>query len=149
LLDEEIIMDFDKFDEYVKSDERNREMEDPDALGVHDNEGCGDNYSIYLEIDEENTIRDASYQTNGCPFGKATCEIATEVATGLTLEQAEALTTDDIEEQIDGYPPRRRTYPQQVLTTFRKALNNYDDTLGVPVDDPIEPLDDEVEVPSG
>lgn len=140
-------MDFDLFDEYVKTDERNQEMDNPDALGVHDNEGCGDHYSIYLSIDDD-VIQDASYQTNGCPFGKATCEITTELAVGKTLEEAESLTTDDVEAQIDGYPPRRRTYPQQVLTTFRKALNNYDDSLAVPVDDPIEPLDDEVEVPT-
>lgn len=141
-------MNFDKFDEYVKSDERNHEMEEPDALGVHDNEGCGDNYAIHLEIDGDGIIREASYQTNGCPFGKATCEITTEIVTGKSVDDAEQMTTDDIEAMIDGYPPRRRTYPQQVLTTLRKALNNYDDELAVPVDEPIEPLDDEVEVPS-
>jgi len=141
-------MNFDKFDEYVKSDERNHEMDEPDALGVHDNEGCGDNYSIYLEI-TDGVITESSYQTNGCPFGKATCEITTEQVTGMTLKEAEEMTTDDIEEAIDGYPPRRRTYPQQVLTTLRKALNNYDDTLAVPVDHPIEPLDEEIEVPTG
>lgn len=142
-------MDFDKFDSYVKSDERNYEMDNSDALGTHDNEGCGDNYSVYLKVDENGVITDSSYQTNGCPFGKATCEIATERVIGLTLKEAEAMTTDDIEEAIDGYPPRRRTYPQQVLTTLRKALNNYDDNLAVPVDDPVEPLDDEIEVPTG
>ncbi|MFB6347457.1 MAG: iron-sulfur cluster assembly scaffold protein, partial [bacterium] len=130
-------MDFDKFDEYVKSDENNREIEDPTAVGTHDNEGCGDHYQIFLDIDDEGTIRDSAYQTNGCPFGKATCEITTEVTKGLSLEDAEQLTTDDIEAKIDGYPPRRRTYPQQVLTTLRKALNDYDDSLAVPVDDPI------------
>jgi len=140
-------MDFDKFDAYVKKDENNRELDEPSAVGVHENSGCADNYTIYLSVSDDGVIEDGSYNTDGCPFGKATCEITTEIAQGLTLEEAESLTTDDIESMIDGYPPRRRTYPQQVLTAFRKALNDYDSQLAVPVDEPVEPLDDEVEVP--
>lgn len=141
-------MDFDKFDAYVKKDENNREMEDPTAVAVHENSGCADNYTIYLKISDQDVITDASYQTDGCPFGKASCEITTELATGITLEEAEALTTDEIEAVIDGYPPRRRTYPQQVLTALRKALNNFDGSLALPVDEPVEELDEEIEVRS-
>jgi len=140
-------VDFDRFDAYVQRDENNRAMEDPDAVGVHENAGCADSYTLYLTIDD-GVIRDSSYQTDGCPFGKATCEIATELVRGLSLPEAEALSTDDIEAVIDGYPPRRRTYPQQVLTALRKALNDYDDSLALPVDAPVEELDDEIEVPS-
>lgn len=141
-------MDFDQFDEYVKSDENNRELDNADAVGIHDNDGCGDHYTIYMRT-EAGTIEDCTYQTDGCPFGKATCEITTQLATGMSLNEAEKLTTDDIEAQIDGYPPRRRSYPQQVLTTLRKTLNDYDESLALPVDEPIVPLDDEVEVPTG
>lgn len=141
-------MDFDKFDNYVKKDANNRAIEEPSAVAVHTNSGCADNYTIYLDISDQGVIEDSSYETDGCPFGKASCEITTELAQGLTLSQAENLTTDDIEAQIDGYPPRRRTYPQQVLTAFRKALNEYDDNLGIPVDDPIEDLDEDVDVPA-
>ncbi|MFB6344487.1 MAG: iron-sulfur cluster assembly scaffold protein [bacterium] len=140
-------MDFDKFDDYVKKDTNNREIDDPDGVGVHNNEGCADNYTIYLKVTEDGIIEDSSYQTDGCPFGKASCEITTELVSGMSLEQAEDLDTDAIEEVIDGYPPRRRTYPQQVLTALRKALNNYDSNLATPVDDPVEPLDDDIEVP--
>lgn len=140
-------MDFDKFDDYVKKDENNRKIEDPTAVGVHENSGCADNYTIFLSISDDGIIEDSAYQTDGCPFGKASCEITTELATGLSLEEAENLETDDIEEQIDGYPPRRRTYPQQVLTTLRKALNDYNRELAIPVDEPVEPLDEEIEMP--
>ncbi len=140
-------MDFDQFDAYVKQDENNRIIDDAEAVGVHENSGCADNYTIFLKISDDGLIEDSAYQTDGCPFGKATCEITTELVQGLSLSKAEQLETDDIEGEIDGYPPRRRTYPQQVLTAFRKALNNYDPELAVPVDDPVEPLDDEVEVP--
>lgn len=140
-------MDFDKFDEYVKKDDNNREIEDPDGVGVHNNSGCADNYTIYLKISNDGVIEDSSYITDGCPFGKATCEITTEITKGLTLDDIEDLTTDDIEAKIDGYPPRRRTYPQQVLTALRKAVNNHDSNLATPVDKPVEPLDEDVEVP--
>lgn len=140
-------MDFDEFDAYVKKDENNRTIDDAEAVGVHENSGCADNYTIFLKISDDGVIEDSAYQTDGCPFGKATCEITTELAQGLSLTEAEQLKTDDIEEKIDGFPPRRRTYPQQVLTTLRKALNDYDSDLGTPVDEPVEPLDDEVEVP--
>ncbi len=140
-------MDFDRFDEYVKKDENNREIQNPSAIGIHENEGCADNYTIYLTVSDDGVIEDSAYQTDGCPFGKATCEITTEIAKGLSLKEAEALETDDIEAVIEGFPPRRRTYPQQVLTAFRKALKDYDAKLADPVDAPIEPLEDEVEIP--
>jgi NifU-like protein involved in Fe-S cluster formation len=134
-------MNFDKFDAYVKKDKNNRSLDEPNAVAVHTNSGCADNYTIYLNISDRDIIEESTYETDGCPFGKASCEITTELAHGLTLSEAEQLTTDEIEAQIDGYPPRRRTYPQQVLTAFRKALNNYDETLALPVDEPIEDLD--------
>lgn len=142
-------MDFDKFDAYVKQDENNRELDDPSAVGVHENSGCADNYTIYLDINDDEVIQDSSYQTDGCPFGKASCEIATELVQGRSLDEVESMTTDDIEAAIDGYPPRRRTYPQQVLVAVRKALQDYDPDRAQPVDDPVEPLDDEIpeEVP--
>ncbi len=139
-------MNFDKFDEYVKSDDNNRVLEDSSAKAIHTNSGCADNYTIFIKVTADGVIEDSSYQTDGCPFGKASCEITTELASGLTLTEAEALDTDDIEAEIDGYPPRRRTYPQQVLTAFRKALNDYDDQLGLPVDEPIEELDETVDL---
>ncbi len=142
-------MDFDKFDAYVKKDENNRTIENPTAVGIHENSGCADNYTIYLQIDEDDTVVDSAYQTDGCPFGKASCEIATEIVRDKSVREIEGLTTEDIEEVIDGYPPRRRTYPQQVLVAVRKALQDYDPDLANPVDAPVEPLDDEIpeEVP--
>jgi NifU-like protein involved in Fe-S cluster formation len=101
-----------------------REMDDADVVSNYRNQGCGDGYRIFLKV-EDGTIVDASYTTTGCGFGLASLALVTELAKGKTLEEAENITTDDIEAGLDGFPPRRKNYPQSALEAFQQALEDF------------------------
>lgn len=110
-----------------------REMEDATVVSNYRNQGCGDGYRIFLKV-EDRTIRDASYTTTGCGFGLAALAIVTELAKGKTLDEAERLTTDDINAGLDGFPPRRQNYPISALEAFHQALKDYRAGRGVPAE---------------
>ncbi|MEE8336576.1 MAG: iron-sulfur cluster assembly scaffold protein [Dehalococcoidia bacterium] len=85
-------------------------MEGADAEGFVTNPVCGDSMRLFLRIDgrgdgdAETRIAAASFLTSGCPASIATSSVATELLTGLTLSEAEALTRDDFAEAVGGLP---------------------------------------------
>ncbi|HVT45888.1 MAG TPA: iron-sulfur cluster assembly scaffold protein [Thermoanaerobaculia bacterium] len=122
------------FETYQKiNDEKTnfREMDDADVVSDYRNQGCGDGYRIYLKISEDRII-DASYTTTGCGFGLVALALATELAKGRTIDEAGAITTDEIEAGLDGFPPRRKNYPISALEALQKALEDFRAGRGTP-----------------
>ena len=117
-------MNFEKYQQLNDGKVNFREMDDASVVSNYRNQGCGDGYRVFLRI-EDDRIVDASYTTTGCGFGLASLAIVTEVAKGKTLEEAERITTDDIEAGLDGFPPRRKNYPVSALEAFRQALDDF------------------------
>lgn len=60
-----------------------------EALG--NNPMCGDALVIYLNMGDDQTISDVSFQGKGCAISTASASMMTEILTGKTVEQAEAL----------------------------------------------------------
>ncbi len=118
-------MDFPKFQELVTNRHGFAQMEQPTATGEYFSDSCGDMYTFYLKIGEGERIDDISYFTTGCGFGVATCAIVTSLAKGKTVDEAEQLTTKEIEDYLGGYPERKRDYPERVLEALRITLGNY------------------------
>lgn len=116
-------MNFEKYREINDQKINFGEMDEADVVSDYRNQGCGDGYRIYLRYDGER-IADASYTTTGCGFGLAALAIVTELAKGKTLEEARAISTDDINAGLDGFPPRRQNYPESALEAFRQALED-------------------------
>lgn len=52
---------------------------------------CGDNVTVYLIIDENNVIKDISFQGSGCAISKASASLMTSMLKGKTVEEAEKL----------------------------------------------------------
>jgi uncharacterized protein YjbI with pentapeptide repeats len=124
-------MNFEKYQQ-INEEKRNfREMDDASVASNYRNQGCGDGYRVFLKI-EDDRIVDASYTTTGCGFGLASLALVTELAKGKTLGEAEAITTDDIEAGLDGFPPRRKNYPEAALEAFQQALDDYRQGKGAP-----------------
>ena len=87
-------------------------MIDAHAEGFVTNPVCGDSMRLFLRIQAEDSengagqerIVAASFLTSGCPASIATSSVATEMVTGLTLSEAEALTRHDYAEALGGLP---------------------------------------------
>ena len=134
-----IIMDFERFKEINDQRLNYREMEDATVVSSYRNVGCGDGYRLYLKIDETSPVKnitDASYTTTGCGFGLASLAIATEWVKGRTLEEAEAITAEDIEKLFE-FPERRKNYPQSAVEALQKAVYDYKNNSGIKPEDRI------------
>jgi NifU-like protein involved in Fe-S cluster formation len=82
-------------------------------------------YNFFLKIGPGAIIEDISYFTTGCGFGTATCSLVVDLAKGKTVEEAAAIGTDDIERALDGYPEKKKDYPQRALEALHVALDDY------------------------
>ena len=61
------------------------EIENASGMGTVGNPKCGDIMRIYLDIDENQIIRDVKFKTFGCGAAVATSSMATELVKGKTL----------------------------------------------------------------
>ena len=81
------------------------EIEDASGVGTVGNEKCGDIMRIYLDVDENQVIRDCKFKTFGCGAAVATSSMATELVKGKTVEEALKITNVAVMEALDGLPP--------------------------------------------
>lgn len=85
------------------------EIEDASGVGTVGNAKCGDIMRMYLDIDENQVIRDCKFKTFGCGAAVATSSMATELVKGKTIYEALQITNKAVMEALDGLPPVRYT----------------------------------------
>lgn len=81
------------------------ELENPSGMGTVGNAKCGDIMRIYLDIDENQIIRDVKFKTFGCGAAVATSSMATELVRGKNIREAMQITNQAVAEALDGLPP--------------------------------------------
>lgn len=81
------------------------EIEDASGVGTVGNAKCGDIMRMYLDIDENQVIRDCKFKTFGCGAAVATSSMATEMVIGKTVQEALEVTNVAVMEALDGLPP--------------------------------------------
>ena len=64
------------------------ELENASGVGTVGNAKCGDIMRIYLDIDENQIIRDVKFKTFGCGAAVATSSMATELVKGKNIQEA-------------------------------------------------------------
>ncbi len=77
--------------DHSKAPRNFREMEDATREADGFNPLCGDKLHLYLKIDDDGIIRDASFKGSGCAISTASASIMTSMLKGQTLEQAKNL----------------------------------------------------------
>ena len=101
------------------------EMQDPDAVGYQTNPVCGDTMRLMLRI-SDSTIRQAMFQTSGCPASIAASSICTEMITGRRLEEVRDLRKEDIAEALGGLPASKVHCSVLAADALRKAIADYE-----------------------
>jgi nitrogen fixation protein NifU and related proteins len=99
-------------------------LEDANARGYQMNPVCGDVLSLMLRI-QDGRIAEARFMTEGCTASVATSSILTEMVTGLTLEEAEELTHEDINDAVGGLPASKLHSAALVIGALKQALAGY------------------------
>lgn len=80
------------------------ELENANGVGTVGNAKCGDIMRIYLDIDDNQIIRDVKFKTFGCGAAIATSSMATELVKGKSIEEALEITNKTVMEALDGLP---------------------------------------------
>ena len=80
------------------------EIENASGVGTVGNAKCGDIMRIYLDVDDNQIIRDW-FKTFGCGAAVATSSMATEMVIGKTVQEALEVTNVAVMEALDGLPP--------------------------------------------
>ena len=65
-------------------------MADADGVGRAINEACSDVVTMYIRVDSDR-IADVSFKAQGCVACIASASVTTELAQGLTLDEARAM----------------------------------------------------------
>ena len=94
--------------------------------------GHGETVEFFLLL-EGDTIADCSFQTDGCAATLACASAATELAAGLTLDEAPfAVTAERILQALDGLPAGNVHCSALVAQAFRSAVADARDTAAEP-----------------
>lgn len=89
--------------------------------GVAGDPGGGPYVTLWFRV-EGATIREASYETYGCPAAVACASLTVEVLRGRTIAQALSLTADDLMLIIGGLPPGKEDCPARTILALRRAF---------------------------
>jgi nitrogen fixation NifU-like protein len=66
-------------------------LEHATHVGEGYNPLCGDRVKVYLGVDGDNRIRDIKFEGKGCAISQASASLMTDMLTGRTVDEAEAL----------------------------------------------------------
>ena len=107
------------------------EIENASGVGTVGNAKCGDIMRIYLDIDDNQIIRDVKFKTFGCGAAVATSSMATELIKGKSINDALKLTNKAVMEALDGLPPVKVHCSVLAEQAIKAAVSDYYKRRGV------------------
>jgi len=97
---------------------------DADGVGEVGNPVCGDVMKITIKVADDH-IDDIKFQTLGCGAAIATSSIVTEMAKGMSLEEAVSITKNRVAEELGGLPPAKMHCSVLATDGLKKAVDDY------------------------
>ena len=103
------------------------ECENQNGVGRVQSPDCGDTTFIYLDV-EEGIIKDIKFKTFGCAAAIASSSMLTEMAKGLTLEEAKEITNAQVVEKLGGLPEYKVHCSVLAADALRAAIVDYENS---------------------
>jgi nitrogen fixation NifU-like protein len=104
-------------------------MKKADGVGTVGNPKCGDIMRMYIKIGKnkakEEVIKDIKFETLGCGAAISTSSMATDLAKGMTLENALKITNKQVAEELGGLPGPKMHCSNLAADALHKAIENY------------------------
>lgn len=110
--------------EHFKNPHNVGTMEKPDGFAEVGSSECGDTMKMYIKVDGDK-ISDIKYQTYGCCAAIASSSIATDLAIGMTVEEAAAMTKADIVKELGGLPDKKIHCSLLAEDALKAAIKDY------------------------
>lgn len=100
------------------------DMPDPDGIGSVGNPACGDVMKVFIRV-AEGRVAEITYQTFGCAAAIACSSMASELIKGKTLEEAGALTRDEVAQALGGLPEKKMACSNLAPDAIRAAIEDF------------------------
>ena len=100
-------------------------IENASGEGTVGNPTCGDLMTIYIDVHENEVIQDIKFETFGCGAAIATSSMITEIAMGMTVDEALEITRNDVADALDGLPPIKMHCSNLAADALTEAIKDY------------------------
>ncbi len=99
-------------------------LEDADGIGETGSFKCGDTMKLYIKV-ADGRIEDVRFQTYGCGAAIASSSMLTEMVKGKTLDEAMAITNQDVADELGGLPPLKLHCSNLAADALHEAIADY------------------------
>lgn len=114
-----------KVKEHFKNPKNVGEIKDADGVGMVGNPLCGDMMQMSIKVSEDGRLEDIKFKTYGCGSAIATSSMITEMAKGMTLEEALKITRKDVADELEGLPPIKMHCSNLAADALHAAIQDY------------------------
>ena len=120
----------DKVMDHFANPRNSGEIENASGEGTVGNPTCGDLMTIYIDVDDNEVIQDIKFKTFGCGAAIATSSMITEIAKGMTVDEALNITRNDVADALDGLPPIKMHCSNLAADALAEAIKDYKEKQG-------------------
>jgi nitrogen fixation NifU-like protein len=106
---------------------RNRgSLENPDINLTGGNPGCADLITIQAHFDDDGKLAEINWDGEGCTISRAAASYVTEIVQGMTPEEIEAMSFEDLIEELGReLVMTRPTCATLALGTLKRGVHEY------------------------
>jgi len=110
--------------EHFRNPRNMGKLEGADAEATVGNPSCGDVMKIMIKV-RANKIENIKFQTMGCAAAIASSSMATELAKGMSLDEAEKITNKDVSLALGDLPPIKEHCSNLAADALKLAIGNF------------------------